>query len=325
MIHDNSYTLETSVSLERGGIVCTVGSREIYLDVHSGIGDKTTFVSHAHHDHLPPSGTLAIASDETRTLAGLRGIELVPAETNHIDLFDSGHILGSRGLLIDDVFYTGDICTRSRAFMKGAKIPKCNTLITECTFGLSKFSFPSITEVIAKTSRIISKMFECGRPVILMGHELGKAQILTYLFQSWKPLYIYDSIKIMNDAYRKMGINLQDVPSYTKAKSKHLLDNGPWVMIAPKITSKTRDLLEIKSKYNAATISFSGWVGSGYPASRSSADYQIQISDHCDFDELVDMVLKSGAKTVYATHGFAPEFSAHLRSIGINAHALSKD
>ena len=39
-------------------------------------------------------------------------------------LIDSGHILGAKGLLFDDVFYTGDICTRDRAFLKASIIPK---------------------------------------------------------------------------------------------------------------------------------------------------------------------------------------------------------
>jgi len=48
-----------------------------------------------------------------------------------------------RALSFDDVFYTGDITLRDRGFLKGAKIPKCKTLITECTFGLPEFVFPS--------------------------------------------------------------------------------------------------------------------------------------------------------------------------------------
>lgn len=309
------------MTLERGGIVCSIGSREIYLDPQRSVNGGTTFVSHAHLDHLPPSGTHAIASNETRILAGMRDVELGHAEAEDLTLVDAGHILGSRGLLVGDVFYTGDICTRNRAFMQRAHIPKCKTLITECTFGKPGFSFPSIHEVVNQTSRIIAKMFECGRPVILMGYELGKAQILTHLFEKWQPLYVHDSVKKMNDAYRKLGVKLYNAPSYTESKDK--LGDGPWVMIAPRMNSRNKLLDELRTKYDAATIGFSGWAGSDHPAGSKSADYMVKMSDHCDFVELVDMVVSSGAKTVYTTHGFDVEFSDHLNSIGIESHPLS--
>ena len=46
------------------------------------------------------------------------------------------------------------------------------------------------------------------------------------------------------------------------------------------------------------------------------------MSDHCDYDELVDMVKKSGAEQVYTIHGFVDEFAESLRKIDINAQSL---
>lgn len=310
------------MSVERGGIMCSVGSHEIYLDPKSGVGGRTTFVSHAHIDHLPPSGTCAIASEETHQLAALRGIHLEKEDAGNLTLVDSGHILGSRGILVGDVFYTGDICTRDRAFMQRAHVPRCTTLITESTFGKPGFSFPDLSDTVSRTNAIISNAFDRGLPVVLMGYELGKAQILTHLFRIWDPLYVHDSVKVMNDAYRRMGINLRNVPGHTE--SAHKLGAGPWLMITPNLRAKDPLLSELRSKYGAVVVGFSGWSGSGHTPWRSSADHVIPMSDHCDFEELVSMVRSSGAKTVYTTHGFADEFSSHLRSIGIDAHPLSK-
>ena len=86
-------------------------------------------------------------------------------------MINSGHILGGRGLLFDDVFYTGDICTRNRPGITGAKIPKCSTLIMECTFGMPQFRFPPIDEVVEKANKVISEMYSRGIPVILMGYR----------------------------------------------------------------------------------------------------------------------------------------------------------
>jgi hypothetical protein len=55
------------------------------------------------------------------------------------------------------------------------------------------------------------------------------------------------------------------------------------------------------------------------------ADYSVTMSDHCDFNELVDMVVKSGAEQVYTIHGFVEEFAAHLNTLGISAQPLVKN
>ena len=66
---------------------------------------------------------LFLASIETNEIANLRGFKM----ENHVEslddfsLVDSGHILGAKGLLFDDIFYTGDICTRNRGSCKVQK------------------------------------------------------------------------------------------------------------------------------------------------------------------------------------------------------------
>ena len=49
------------------------------------------------------------------------------------------------------------------------------------------------------------------------------------------------------------------------------------------------------------------------------------MSDHCDFNELVDMVVQSGAEQVFTIHGFVDEFASHLNKIGIAAQPLIKN
>jgi len=52
------------------------------------------------------------------------------------------------------------------------------------------------------------------------------------------------------------------------------------------------------------------------------ADVAFPLSDHCDFDELLDVVELSGADQVYTVHGFAQDLARHLRRRGVRAHAL---
>ena len=171
--------------MTKNGILCEVNDKRVCLDPKNTDATGINFVSHAHADHLPSkNGGTILSSIETNEISNLRGFKM----KNHIEslddfsLIDSGHILGAKGLLFDDIFYTGDICTRDRGFLHGAKIPKCKTLITECTFGLSEFIFPSLDDIQKQVNELISDLYGRGIPVILMGYQLGKAQTITQLF-----------------------------------------------------------------------------------------------------------------------------------------------
>jgi len=126
--------------MTKNGILCQNKGINVYLDPKKTASNSINFVSHAHTDHLPiQNGGTILASEETQKIASLRGFSIGDIATNSdFTMLDSGHILGAKGLLFDEIFYTGDICTRKRGFLEGAKIPKCKTLITECTFGLKE-------------------------------------------------------------------------------------------------------------------------------------------------------------------------------------------
>jgi putative mRNA 3-end processing factor len=314
--------------MTKNGILCEVNNKKVFLDPKNTDSSGINFVSHAHMDHLPSkNGGTILASIETNEIANLRGFKM----QNHVEkiddcsLIDSGHILGSKGLLFDDIFYTGDICTRDRGFLYGAKIPKCKTLITECTFGLPEFVFPKLDEIKKQVNELISELYSKGVPVILMGYQLGKAQTITQLFGHWGPLYLHDSVKQMNDLHHQLGVDLIEGMSHSEAQNKGLLDKKPWIMIAPMMSEKNNFLKEMRSKYGAVTIGFSGWAQSTrFPFGRRT-DYSIAMSDHCDFDELVHMVVQSGAEHVFTIHGFVEEFASHLRKIGISAQPLREN
>lgn len=311
--------------MTKNGILCEVDDKRVFLDPKNSDVSGINFVSHAHSDHLPSkNGGTILSSIETNEIANLRGFKM----ENHIEslddfsLIDSGHILGAKGLLFDDIFYTGDVCTRDRGFLKGAKIPKCKTLITECTFGLPEFVFPKLEDTLKQVNELISELYGKGVPVILMGYQLGKAQTITQLFGHWGPLYLHDSVKDMNRLHQKFGVSLNDGIGHTEAEKNGLLEKKPWVMVAPMVSSKNKFVQDMKSKYGAVTIGFSGWAQSTKFSFGRRTDYSIPMSDHCDYNELIDMVMQSGAEQVYTIHGFIDEFAEDLRKRGISAQPL---
>jgi putative mRNA 3-end processing factor len=56
---------------------------------------------------------------------------------------------------------------------------------------------------------------------------------------------------------------------------------------------------------------------------RRAVDRGFVISDHADWDGLVDTIAASGAERVDLTHGYAEEMGRWLRERGQQAHAVT--
>ena len=314
----------------QNGITINYDNKRIDLDpVRKSNGDYR-FISHAHMDHMGGKNSNGgiIASKETVFLAARRGVnlKLVNNIPKDITLVNSGHILGSCGITLDGgkVFYTGDFAVKPRAFLEGCDPEECNVLIIESTFGKKDFIFPSISDIKEKVNQLISELFSRGIPVILMGYSLGKAQILSHLFSSWDPIYVEKSVEDMNKAYIDLGVDIRtDLIAYEIAKHDGLLQKKPWILISP-MQSRYNDFVSnLKKKYGAITVAFSGWGVDPRYKYKMKVDHAFALSDHSDFNELVDMVKRCNPNMIYTVHGFAKEFAAHLRSMGFDANSLS--
>jgi putative mRNA 3-end processing factor len=315
------------------GILLENNETRILLDPSKVETNDFVFISHAHSDHVyrkpkNKSKITTITSVETEAIANARGYEITNAiyEEKDLELIDSGHILGSKGLLaFNEIFYTGDISIRKRAFLKmPKKIPQVDTLIIESTFGRHDYIFPDHREIIHQANKIIADAYDKGHPVILMGYPLGKAQLLTNFFGHWDPFFSYDSIEVINTVYRNMGISLRNTTCYTEAeKDKQLETKHPWVMLAPLMNGNSRFLKYMKEKYNTITIGFSGWACSPRYKYMMGIDYALPLSDHCDFNELIQIVKKCNPKKIFTIHGFEVEFARVLNNMGYNAIPIS--
>jgi putative mRNA 3-end processing factor len=315
------------------GLLLENNETRILLDPSKVETNDFVFISHAHSDHVyrkpkNRSKITTITSVETEAIANARGYEITNAiyEEKDLELIDSGHILGSKGLLaFNEIFYTGDISIRKRAFLKmPKKIPQVDTLIIESTFGRHDYIFPDHREIIHQANKIIADAYDKGHPVILMGYPLGKAQLLTNFFGHWDPFFSYDSIEVINTVYRNMGISLRNTTCYTEAeKDKQLETKYPWVMLAPLMNGNSRFLKYMKEKYNTITIGFSGWACSPRYKYMMGIDYALPLSDHCDFNELIQIVKKCNPKKIFTIHGFEVEFARVLNTMGYNAIPLS--
>ncbi len=311
-----------------GGIQVDFGGRRIMLDPKGAVRSDLTFVSHAHLDHVhaPSKSEHIIASAATREFAAARGYDL--GETSEsaegVELLDSGHILGSRAIRIgDEVFYTGDASGRERGFLGKCKTRRARILVMETTFGSPEYVFPPTARIVKDVNTLVGESYDRGRPVVLMGYPLGKAQLLSYFFSSWEPLLLHASVAAMNEIHARHGVSLKPGAVFDPARDLERLPSGPWVMIAPLSSGRNRVMSHLKRRYGAVLVAFSGWAtGAGYRFSLA-ADYAFPLSDHCDYPELMKLVQEVSPEMVYTTHGFAAEFASDLRKVGFSARTLA--
>ena len=324
--------MRIEVEFNDGVLTVRVGEKSISLDPKRDSNSDFTFVSHAHTDHLTLHrrkrniSRKILASPATAVIANSRGHELeIPIDTpEEYSLIDTGHILGSRGFLIPDEFlYTGDISIRQRAFLRGKRPPKAKHLILESTFARPEYVFPPLEKCIHEANELISQMYNRGIPLILMGYPLGKAQLLTEFFRHWDPLIVHESVFGMNSIYRQLGIPLRGGMTLSQARERGIIQGGiPWIMISPFMSKSSEFIRTMKASCNAVTVGFTGWATRTRFRQVMGLDYARPISDHCDFNELLEIVRYCNPEKIYTIHGFADYFAKRLRTMGYEAEAL---
>lgn len=308
------------------GLLLHLNSRKIALDPTKKFKADYVFISHAHSDHLPPSvgDATVIASEETVRLARERGLKI----DSHVDsmkgieLVETGHILGSRGLFVEDTFYyTGDIAGRQRGFMPAPKPVSCETLVIESTYGKPVYRFPSLASVLLSANRIISSSLDKGKSVVVEGYPLGKSQLLTYLFQSWSPLYVYGNVNLYNRIYKEFGVELPEKVEEIKSPSEvEILQKKPGLAVFPSTGVRG----EVKRKMESmgiANIRFTGWALS---FSSHGLSTLLPVSDHADYEELVSFVKRCKPEQVLTSHGFTYELASSLKRIGFRAKPVTE-
>ena len=69
----------------------------------------------------------------------------------------------------------------------------------------------------------------------------------------------------------------------------------------------------------------SGWMAFRGARSRRATDKGFVLSDHCDWQGLLQSIKASGATRVICTHGYTDIFSRYLRELGYDASIENTD
>jgi putative mRNA 3-end processing factor len=314
----------TMTSVKHRNGIKVEGKQNYSLDSHAENSDYS-FISHAHADHaLKKDSSKIICSELTEKITETRfDVALDTSDHKDMELIPSGHILGSSSALInDEVLYTGDVATRDRAYIKGFNPVEADKLIIESTYGIPNYRFPDQEEI---ENRIKDWVKDTRRPLFLFAYSLGKAQKIQHLVQKAtdRPIIAHGAVRKMNDVIEQ-NTDLEFRAKNYKENRDLLEENG--IMIAPSSSSQADYIKKLVEKYSGVKAGFSGWAVDNSFKYRGGYDKAFPFSDHCDFDELVEVVEQVDPEKVYTHHGFDEAFASYLsREKGFNARALKNN
>ena len=147
---------------------------------------------------------------------------------------------------------------------------------------------------------------------------MGKAQrILAGLDRSIGQVLTHGAVEKMNQCYRKLGISLPET-RYIGALAKKDLPESALVIAPPSADNPTW----MRRFPNRSRAFASGWMRIRGNRRRRSVDRGFVISDHSDWDGLVQTIAASGAEKIGVTHGYAAEMVRWLQEKGYDAEVV---
>lgn len=286
-----------------------------------------SFVSHAHSDHVGRHD-LIISTPATARLVHHR--YRPRSRFHHLDfgqeqdfdgwtltLLPAGHVHGAAQALIrhgnHTLLYSGDFKLKPSLSADQAATPPADTLIMETTFGRPHFRFPPAEQVTEQIAAFCRLALRDGCTPVLFAYSLGKAQeLLCRLAGRGFTFAAHDTVRGVNGVYREGGVEL---PAHVPPEA----GTDGHVVVCPSHVQRSEWFASLR---RPRTAYISGWAADA-AARRLRADAAFPLSDHADYDELIEFVERVKPRRVCTVYGYASEFAADLRLRGYDARPIA--
>jgi putative mRNA 3-end processing factor len=309
-----------------------LSGNNLYLD--SRVPRGQCFISHAHSDHLGchehTFATPATAAFAEHRVGVSGKVERLRYRTSYqfdpdtaLCLLPAGHVVGSAMLHVTrpegTLLYTGDFKLRQSGTVEAAEPRAADVLVMESTYGQPHFRFPPWQSVIEQLLQLVEDAFRSGRQPIVLGYSLGKAQEITRnLTVAGFPVTLHGAAHSMSEIHRQLGVELGPYRRYAfedfhGPKALDLAERG--VLVAPPSCARAAFCTRFE---NPCRIIMTGWALLKNAIYRHGVEHALPLSDHADFDELMELIERVAPKKIYSHHGF-PEFAEILRAKGFDA------
>lgn len=310
------------------GLYCAAG--DFYVDPWRKV--ERAVVTHAHSDHARPGSARYLSASPgaglLRERLGARakidaldyGESLTLGDVR-VSLHPAGHVLGSAQVRIERGGFrcvvSGDYKRDDDPTCAPFEPLRCETFITESTFGLPIYRWRPAGEVFAEINAWWRRNQHEGATSLIVAYAIGKAQrILAGVDASIGPIVVHREIGRFVRAYREAGVAL---PRVRFAEDLAVAAaRGRGLVIAPPRSRGTRWLRKFRPCVIATA---SGWAATqnGRPRSEQAG---FALSDHADWDGLIRTIRETGAANVGVTHGYAAPLARYLGENGWNSRVI---
>ena len=237
---------------------------------------------------------------------------------HELELLPAGHITGSAMLhvrkLTDDstLLYTGDFKTRHSHTALAIEYRQADHLIMESTFGKPHYLMPPQAEVVDQLVSFVDQALAEHLAPVILAYSLGKAQEAHYLLgeNGISPI-LHPAVAKMSAECIRMGIRLPDYYYLDE-----LCPERQCIIMPPGALKSTY----LSSVGNFRTAMLTGWsLDTPRPWRYKDVHTLIPMSDHADYQGLLECVEQVNPKKITTVHGSTKEFAADLRRRGYEA------
>lgn len=311
------------------GLYCAAG--DFYIDPWQPV--ERAVITHAHSDHARPGSAKYLCAapglpvlrarlGEEAAIEALAYGAAIARNGVKVSLHPAGHVLGSAQVRIEsggEVWVvSGDYKLDADPTCAPFEPLRCETFVTESTFGLPIFRWSEPARVFDAMNAWWRANAQAGRASVLFAYAFGKAQrILASIDASIGPILVHGAVDTLDHAYGEAGVALPAAKVAIELEKGY--DVSRALVVAPPSAQGTPWLKRFGDYSDAYA---SGWMAIRGQRRRLAVDQGFVLSDHADWTALNRAIESTGATRVYVTHGYTLPLVQWLRERRLEASVL---
>ncbi len=320
------------MELTDSGLYCR--RADVWIDPHRPV--RRALITHAHADHAKAgceeywattnsAGILRQRLGQNINLQTLAYGEQHRIGAATLSFHSAGHVLGSAQIRVEvdgEVWVvTGDYKRCADPSCSAFEPVSCDVLITEATFALPIYRWLDGAAIAHDICNWWKS--DTTRPSLLFCYAFGKAQrILAELAAIGldDEVLLHGAVETVTRHYRSAKVAmLPSRPVSEVAKNESLAGR---LVLAPPSAHRSSWMRRFKSPQTGFA---SGWMAVRGARRRRGYERGFVLSDHADWQGLIQTVKESKAKKVFVTHGQNDVLVRYLKEVeGIDATPLSE-
>lgn len=315
------------------GLFCPAGG--FHVDPWGPV--ERALITHAHGDHAragsaaylcatPGAGLLRRRFGADAVIEHLPYGRPITIGGARVSFHPAGHVLGSAQIRLEAAdgasgawVVSGDYKRAADPTCEPFEPQRCETFITESTFGLPIYRWDPTAVVIGELLEWWRGNEAAGKTSVLFCYTIGKAQrVLAELARhTGRRVLVHGMMLSAIEGYREAGVSMLPVGSATE-RPRGTSFAGELVLapLSARGTPWMRRLGDVSDGFASGLMRVRG------VRRQRAFDRGFVLSDHADWPALLQTVADTGAARVLATHGHAEPFARELTRMGVTSGVI---